>query len=176
MTETPQDSVHDASHPEAEAAEQADLAQALQDEIKKRSALEEEILRMRAEADNVRRRMQREMDQARKYGADKVLGDMLPIIDALESGLRLAEHENASVASLREGKEMSLKMLLKVLDQHGLKQVHPIGESFNPEFHQAVAMVPAAEGQTSGSVVLVMQTGYVLADRLLRPALVSVAS
>ena len=129
------------------------------------------LLRERAEIENQRKRLQRDLDQARKYANERLLGDLLPVWDSLERGLSV---ENADTTSLREGMDLTLKALLKVAEGNGLKQIDPLGQPFNPELHQAMTMVDAA-GKPSNTVVAVMQKGYVLNDRLLRPALVAIS-
>jgi molecular chaperone GrpE len=129
------------------------------------------LLRERAEIENQRKRLQRDLEQARKFANERLLGDLLPVCDSLERGLAI---DNADVAALREGMDLTLKALLKVAESNGLKPIDPIGQPFNPELHQAMTMVPAP-GQQPNTVVAVMQKGYALNDRLLRPALVAIA-
>lgn len=138
------------------------------------AALEEALLRDRAEAENQRKRVLRDVEAARKYGVERLLGDLLPVLDSLEKALEISEGQSLSVEQLREGTEMTLRLLAKATEQHGLKPIHPLGEAFNPEHHQAMAMQPSAE-VADGLVLNVMQKGYVLADRLVRPALVIVS-
>ena len=129
------------------------------------------LLRERAEIDNQRKRLQRDLDQARKFANERVLGDLLPVCDSLERGLAV---QAADATSLREGMELTLKALLKVAENNGLKAIDPSGQPFNPELHQAVSMVEAP-GTKADTVVAVIQKGYMLNDRLLRPALVTVS-
>jgi molecular chaperone GrpE len=129
------------------------------------------LLRERAEIENQRKRLQRDLEQARKFANERLLGDLLPVCDSLERGLAV---ETADVNSLRGGMELTLKALLKVAETNGLKAIDPVGQPFNPEQHQAVSMIDAA-GAASNTVVAVVQKGYVLNERLLRPALVTVA-
>ncbi len=128
------------------------------------------LLRERAEIENQRKRLQRDLEQARKYANERLLGDLLPVCDSLERGLAVDTND---VAALRSGMDLTLKALLKVAENNGLKQVDPLGQPFDPELHQAVSVVDAPQ-VAPNSVVAVMQKGYVLNDRLLRPALVSV--
>jgi molecular chaperone GrpE len=129
------------------------------------------VLRERAEIENQRKRLQRDLDQARKFANERLLSELLPVCDNLERGLAVA---NADTKSLREGMDLTLKALLKVAESNGLKAVDPLGEPFDPEKHQAMSVVDAP-GKAPNTVVAVMQKGYVLNDRLLRPALVSIA-
>ncbi|MGQ0802185.1 MAG: nucleotide exchange factor GrpE [Pseudomarimonas sp.] len=133
-------------------------------------AQREEQLRERAELDNQRKRMARDVEQARKFANERVLGDLLPVLDALERGLDAAI---VDPAKMREGSELTLRQLAKVVDDHGLQVVDPLGQTFDPEKHQAMSLVDAP-GKPADSVVMVMQKGYLLNGRLLRPALVAV--
>lgn len=134
--------------------------------------LREQGLRERAELENQRRRMQRDVDSARRFANERLLGDLLPVIDSLKAGLGA---DTADTARLREGMELTLRQLLKMASDHGLQTVHPVGLPFNPEQHQAMSLLPSPE-HAPGTVVQVYQDGYVLNDRLLRPALVVVAA
>lgn len=134
--------------------------------------LREQQLRERAELENQRRRMQRDLDTARRFANERLLNDLLPVMDSLKAGL---DAGNADAGRLREGMELTLKQLLKMAADHGLKVVHPLGLPFDPERHQAMSAVPSPESEP-GTVVQVYQDGYLLNDRLLRPALVVVAA
>lgn len=157
----------------------ADAAQADTDELGRKLAdyenklgeMRDLLLRERAEIENQRKRLQRDLEQARKFANERLLGDLLPVCDGLERGLMV---EIADVKALREGMDLTLKALLKVAENNGLKQIDPLGQPFNPELHQAVSMVDAPQA-AANTVVSVMQKGYVLNERLLRPALVMVA-
>ena len=129
------------------------------------------LLRERAEIENQRKRLARDVDQARKFANERVLSDLLPVCDGLERGLAA---DTADAAALREGMDLTLKALLKVAEANGLKPIEPLGQPFNPELHQAMSMVDAPNAAPN-TVVAVMQKGYTLNDRLLRPALVAIA-
>ncbi len=133
--------------------------------------MRETLLRERAELENQRRRLQRDLEQARRYANEKLLADLLPVRDSLERGLGIA---NADAASLRAGMELTLKALAKVTESAGLAAIDPLGQPFDAERHQAMSMVESSE-HAPDSVVSVLQKGYLLNDRLLRPALVAVA-
>ena len=133
--------------------------------------MREVLLRERAEIENQRKRLQRDLEQARKFANERLLGDLLPVCDSLERGLSV---EKADTTTLREGMDLTLKALLKVAEGNGLKQLDPLGQPFNPELHQAMTMIDAPD-KTPNTVVAVMQKGYVLNDRLLRPALVAIS-
>jgi molecular chaperone GrpE len=127
-------------------------------------------LRAKADAENARRRALDEIDKARKFALDKFTADLLPVKDSLETAL--ATGDSASIESLKSGVELTLKQLATVFDKNGIKEVNPLGEKFDPNFHQAIAMVEA-EGEAN-SVSSVLQKGYVLNDRVVRPAMVMV--
>jgi molecular chaperone GrpE len=129
------------------------------------------VLRERAEIENQRKRLARDVEQARKFANERILSELLPACDNLERGLAV---ENADVIALREGMDLTLKALYKVIESNGLKPLNPLGELFNPEQHQAMSMVDG-KGQPPNTVIAVFQKGYMLNDRLLRPAFVAVA-
>jgi len=129
------------------------------------------LLRERAEIENQRKRLARDVEQARRFANERLLSDLLPVCDNLERGLAA---DTADAGALREGMDLTLKSLLKVAEGNGLKPIEPLGQPFNPELHQAMSMVEAP-GAAANTVVSVLQKGYVLNDRLLRPALVAIA-
>jgi molecular chaperone GrpE len=129
-------------------------------------------LRALADLDNARRRVERELATGLKYAAEKILGDLLGVADSLELGLKAAA--TADAKALVEGMQLTYKQLLAVLDKHGVKPIDPVGQPFNPELHQAMSMAESAE-VAPNHIVAVMQKGYKLHDRLLRPATVVVA-
>jgi molecular chaperone GrpE len=133
--------------------------------------MRELVLRERAEIENQRKRLQRDLEQARKFANERLLADLLPVIDNLERGLAA---DNSEAGGMRAGVELTLKELLRVVAAHGLVVVDPLAQAFDPERHQAMSMVESSEHR-EGTVVHVLQKGYVLNDRLLRPALVNVA-
>jgi molecular chaperone GrpE len=141
---------------------------AAQDELKR---ARDEQLRLLAEVDNQRKRMARDVDAARRNGAERVVATLLPVIDSLERGL--AEGA-ADPARLRAGLELTLRLLGKALQDQGLAAVDPVGAPFDPEAHQAMSVVEAGPHEP-GTVASVLQKGYRLNERLLRPALVAVA-
>ena len=161
-------------HAQAREAASGDIAslQARIAELEASNAeLRETVLRERADLENQRRRLQRDLDQARRFANEKLLNDLLPVYDSLERGLAV---EGGDIAAIREGISLTLKSLLKVAESNGMVPVDPLGQPLDPERHHAVSMV-AAPDQAPGTVVSVLQKGYVLNDRLLRPALVAVA-
>ena len=167
MTNIDQNDTPDVAEQEGEASLAGQL-EAAQAELKQ---LREESLRERAELENQRKRMARDIDMARKFANERLLGALLPVIDSLEAGLSV---QADTAQHLREGMELTLKQLLKVAGDNGLVAVDPTGLPFDPEHHQAMSMVESAT-HAPGDVVQVYQKGWLLNDRLLRPALVVVA-
>lgn len=133
--------------------------------------LKDETLRERAELDNQRKRLARDVDLARKFANERLLSELLPVLDSLDAGLGAAG-EDAS--ALRAGLDLTLKQLLKVAADNGLSLIDPLGQAFNPDLHQAISQAEQ-HGVAAGTVLQVFQKGYLLNDRLLRPALVVVA-
>lgn len=126
-------------------------------------------LRAKAEVENVRRRGAEEAEKARKYAAEKFAGDLLAVKDSLEAAL--AATENTTLENLRSGVEVTLKQLAVVFERHQVEEVNPLGAKFDPNLHQAIGMV---EGGDPNTVASVLQKGYCLAGRVLRPAMVMV--
>jgi molecular chaperone GrpE len=165
MQETANDSTDkNLNDPNPQAAE----LEALRTEV---ARLREDALRERAELDNQRKRLARDIEMARKFANERLLGDLLPVIDSLEAGLAVKAD---TAQHLRDGMELTLRQLLKVATDNGLVAVDPAGQPFNPEHHQAMSMVEG-DGHAPGHVVQVYQKGWLLNERLLRPALVTVS-
>lgn len=133
-----------------------------------------QLLRTRAELDNLQRRSQREVESAHKYALERFVQELLPVKDSLELGLAAAETAGAEAEKVREGVDLTLRMLSSVFEKFGVKEINPIGERFNPELHQAMATQEVAHTEPN-TVLNVFQKGYSLNDRLVRPALVVVA-
>ena len=160
------------------AANEADSQQALaqmQGELAaleaKNAELADQYLRAQADVLNARKRADDEISKARKFAVEAFAESLLPVTDSLEAGLAV---QGDTAARLREGMELTLRQLLKVAGDNGLVAINPAGEPFNPEHHQAMSMVPAP-GVAPNHVVQVYQKGWLLNERLLRPALVVVA-
>ena len=134
--------------------------------------LKDEALRERAELDNQRKRLARDVDLARKFANERLLAELLPVLDSLDAGLNAAPAGDSE--ALRAGLELTRQQLLKVAADNGLTVVDPQGQAFDPDQHQAISQADAA-GAEPGSVLQVFQKGYLLNGRLLRPALVVVA-
>lgn len=132
-------------------------------------------LRAKAEAENARRRAAVDVEKAHKYGSEKLLKDLLAVYDSLEQGLNNIPADDKANASLREGVNLTLKMLVDVLNKQGVTLIDPIDDAFNPEHHEAMSLLPATKEKPAGSVMQVIQKGFQLHGRLLRPARVIVA-
>lgn len=127
-------------------------------------------LRAKAETENVRRRAQEDIAKASKFAVERFAGELLAVKDSLEAALAA---ETPSVQSLKSGTELTLKQLVAAFEKAKVTELNPIGEKFDPHFHQAISMVESE--QEPNTVVTVLQKGYLIADRVLRPALVMVA-
>lgn len=132
------------------------------------------LMRTEADKENVRKRAERDVDSARRYALEKFATELLAVRDSLELGYEAANRDDADVDKLREGTELTLKMLTQAMEKFSIEEIDPAGEKFDPELHQAMSM-QEAEGHEANTVVSVIQKGYRLNDRLLRPALVMVA-
>ncbi len=130
-----------------------------------------QYLLAKAEIDNLRRRNAKDVENAHKYGIEKFVTELLPVIDGMGMGL---VSEDASAESLREGMELTLSMLGKMMEKLGIEEIDPMNEKFDPEKHQAMSMQPNAEVEPN-TVIAVMQKGYSLNERLIRPAMVMVS-
>jgi molecular chaperone GrpE len=152
-----------------------ELLLSLQDAQAKADEYWNQLLRARAEISNLQRRAERELENAHKYGLEKFAAELLPVIDGLEMGLNAAaDTGKIDPVKLREGMELTLKILAASLEKFGVRAVNPAGEKFNPALHQAMA-VQAAPGAEPNTVLVVYQKGYTLNDRLIRPAMVVVS-
>jgi molecular chaperone GrpE len=173
MTMPNEQSAPETNAPDA-AAEQtpsiADLQKALSDAEAKAAEHRDLYMRALAELDNVRKRAARDIEQAHKFAIDRFANDLIGVKDSLELGLA----SEATGEALRTGTEATLKLLAKAFEQAGVVELDPAGQPFNPEFHEAMAMQPSAE-VAPNTVVQVIQKGYQLNGRLLRPARVIVA-
>lgn len=161
--------------PTGDAAAGKTAADPLAEAQAKATEAHERYLRTLAEFDNFRRRTVREKEELRQYAASKVLEDLLPALDNLGLGLAAASAPNADVKTLVGGITMVSDQLLSTLANHGLKQINPVGEPFDPNFHEALTNQPH-DTIPEGNVVQVIRTGYTLNGRLLRAASVLVSS
>jgi len=131
----------------------------------------ENYLRAKAEMDNLRRRSTKDIENAHKYGTEKFVTELLPVLDGMGMGLAA---EEASAESLREGMELTMSMLEKMMEKLGIEEIDPLNEKFDAEKHQAMTMQPNADVEPN-TVIAVMQKGYLLNERLIRPAMVMVS-
>ncbi|MEM8879103.1 MAG: nucleotide exchange factor GrpE [Pseudomonadota bacterium] len=170
----------DAIEAELEAAE-ADILNIENDELDalraERDELKDRLLRVLAESENVRKRAERDRREAEHYGGSKLARDLLPVYDNLRRALDAAgEDSRAAAGPVIEGVELTLRELLNVFGKHGMTPVAPeVGEAFDPSLHQAMFEAPLP-GTKAGEIIQVMAEGFMLHDRLLRPAQVGVSS
>ncbi|MBV8802728.1 MAG: nucleotide exchange factor GrpE [Gammaproteobacteria bacterium] len=134
----------------------------------------ERMLRMQAEGDNLRRRAELDVQDAHKYALKKFAVDLLPVLDSLERAIDSHTNDEAGAGTLLDGVRLTLKMFQTTCEKFGIKQINPIDEIFNPEFHEVVSAQPAPSVKP-GTVLNVLQKGYLLNERLIRPALVIVS-
>lgn len=158
---------------------QADMEQTLAAQLEEAhqqlAQQKEEVLRVQAEMQNLRRRTEQDIEKAHKYGQEKFSSELLVVIDNLERALLAAgDKEDGVVKALYEGVELTLKSFLDCFHKFHIEQIDPVGEPFNPQLHQAVVMQESAEAEPD-SVLAVMQKGYTLHGRVIRPAMVIVA-
>lgn len=133
--------------------------------------LQQQLLRVHADFDNFRKRTRQEKEDLQKFAAKRVLEDLLPVLDNFE---RAAAALTDAADDVRQGIEMVQRQLAGVLEQHGVKAMNPVGQPFDPRLHEAVMQEPA-DGEEAGTVLAVLQQGYMLHDKVLRPAMVKVA-
>ncbi|AEH33816.1 nucleotide exchange factor GrpE [Vibrio anguillarum] len=132
------------------------------------------VLRAKAEVENMRRRSEQEIDKARKYALSRFAEELLPVLDNLERTIQAADAENEVVKPLVEGVELTHKTFIGVVEKFGLKEINPEGETFNPELHQAMSIQESPDHEPN-TVMFVMQKGYELNGRVIRPAMVMVS-
>jgi molecular chaperone GrpE len=138
------------------------------------AATKDQTIRAQAEVQNVRRRAEQDVEKAHKFGQEKLVNDLLPIIDNLERALDTMDAENEAFKSVIEGVELTLKSFQDTLVRHNIEAVNPVGEPFDPQLHQAMSMVESPDAEPN-TVINVFQKGYTLHGRLVRPAMVVVA-
>lgn len=171
----PLEGVSDAEVPEAtpEEAEEDELNIELNILRDKLAELEDKQLRARAEADNIQRRAARDVENARKFGVERLIRDLVPVIDSLERAVEMARDAKQEDSD-PDGIELAAKLLFDTLSRHGVERIFPEGEPFNPEWHEAVAMAPSDDCEEN-SVLNVVQAGLSLNGRLVRAAKVVVS-
>ena len=154
------------------AANVVEVEKELQQALDKANEHYDLFVRAKAETENVRRRAQDDVAKAHKFAVEPFAESLVPVIDSLEKAL---EASNAAPEAMRAGVELTLKQLRAAFDKGNLKEINPVGEKFDPHRHQAISVVPAPDGVAPNHVVTVLQKGWTIADRVLRPALVTVA-
>jgi molecular chaperone GrpE len=135
----------------------------------------DKFVRAQAEIENIRRGAERDVSRAHKFGSEKLLKELLPVADSLERGLETGSNDNPGVKALHEGMSMTLKLLQDALSKNGIKEVDPLGQPFSASQMEVVSMQPSDTAEPN-TVIQVMQKGYLLNDRLLRPAMVIIAA
>lgn len=147
------------------------LAEKIKQAEKKAEESWEQLLRTKAEMENLRRRTEKDLENAHKYAIEKFVTELLPIIDSMEMGLNV---EEASVDSMKQGMELTINMMKSAFDKFNIGIINPQDEKFDPELHQAMSMQPTEDVEPN-TVIAVMQKGYTLNGRLVRPAMVMVS-
>ncbi len=159
---------------DGEQMDPAELTVLLEDARGKADEHWDQCVRLQAEMDNLRKRSERDLVNAHKYALERFAGELLPVKDSLELGLAAFTAENADPEKLKEGVELTLQMLTTAMDKSAITEVNPENEPFNPDFHQAMSM-QERDDVAPNTVVTVVQKGYLLNERLIRPAMVIVA-
>ena len=182
---TPNEQVSDEIQQDQQQPQEAETAVEVDPRDKRIAQLEAELaqsqsgvrdaqLRAQAEIENIRRRTEIDVEKAHKFALEKFANELLPVIDSLERALEVADKENPELASMIEGIELTLKSLLGAVRKFGVEVVGDTNVPFNPEIHQAMSMMES-DDVAPNHVMMVMQRGYTLNGRLLRPAMVAVA-
>ena len=151
------------------------LTKQLEDVQQQAAEYQDKMLRMQAEMDNLRKRTERDVSNAHKYANEKFANELLQVKDSLEMGLNMSEEaEDFDLNKLKEGTELTLKMLNSVFEKFAIEEINPVGEVFDPNLHEAMTMQESTEHEPN-TVLMVMQKGYILHSRLIRPAMVIVS-
>lgn len=145
------------------------------DEFKaKADEFHDKFLRTKAEMDNFHKRIERELENTRKFAVERILKELLPVIDSLDQGLHIAKNTPDAMEAMQEGMSLTLKMLLEVMQKFGVQVVEPNGEKYDPHLHEAMSIIAHPETD-AGMVIQVIQKGYALHGRVIRPARVIVS-
>ncbi len=164
----------DTAENQTEAETDENLAEQLAEAQAKVKEYWDQIVRLNAEIDNNRKRAQRDVENAHKFAVKNFVESLLPIADSMELGLNAANVENVNIDSIKQGIEMTHDLFVKTMEKNGIQVIDPKGEKFDPDLHQAMSMVENDEVEPN-TVIDVMQKGYTLNDRLIRPAMVVVS-
>jgi molecular chaperone GrpE len=151
-----------------------DIAAQLEAALEEAAAMKDQYVRAEAEMANLRRRVEKDVENAHKFGQEKLSKELLAVADNLERSILSTQDENVDVNAIKEGVEMTLKGLIDVFGKFNIEQIDPHGEPFDPQLHQAMSMVENPEVEAN-TVIAVMQKGYSLHGRLIRPAMVMVS-
>lgn len=178
-TEDYQDIQNTEAQPQAESADMAEVSiEGLQAQLATLAAAyesaKEQSLRSQADAQNARRRAEQDIEKAHKFGQDKIVNDLLPVVDSLERALSTIDASNEAFTAIAEGIQLTYKSFIDALARHQVIVVNPHGEPFDPNLHQAVSAVPNPDVEPN-TVINVFQKGYTLHGRLVRPAMVVVS-
>lgn len=167
QTEQPQ------NEPEAtdQAPQEPSVEELLAAAKEENAKLQDLYMRALAEAENARRRAEESVEKAHKFGVEKFAKNLLPVLDSLEKALELSQNPDDPMI---QGVQATYRQFVQAMQKSGMTEIDPVGEKFDPTRHQAIAMVPAQEGQVSGQVARVFQRGWLISDRVLRAAMVSV--
>jgi molecular chaperone GrpE len=163
---------HAVQQPSLASATVTDVEKELDAALAKANENYDLYLRAKADGENIRRRGQDEVARAHKYAIESFAEALVPVIDSLEKAL---ETRDAPVEKVREGVELTLRQLRAAFEKNALAEINPVGQKFDPHFHQAISSVPASADAQPNKVVTVLQKGWTIADRVLRPALVVIA-
>jgi molecular chaperone GrpE len=158
----------------AESQTPEELTLLLEDARSKADEHWDQLVRTQAQMDNLRKRQERELENAHKYALERFVNELLPVRDSMEMGLAAANDENATIDHLREGTALTLKLFADVMEKFNVVRIDPEGQPFDPELHQAMGMQPRSDVPPN-TVVVVVQKGYTLNGRLVRPAMVMVS-
>lgn len=168
------EAVQESDQAAIEPAPTGQLAEQLAEATRKAEENWDKFVRTQAELENLKRRAEKDVQNAHKFALEKFARELLTVADSLELGLQAANSDSPDVEKLREGMELTLKQLLSTLEKFNVRVIDPEGEKFNPELHQAMAMQPTDTAEPN-TVLKVFQKGYLLNERLLRPAMVVIA-
>jgi len=157
-----------------EAGQDQDVHLLLEDARNKADQHWNDLLRVQADLDNLRKRHTRDLENAHKFGMEKFIQEILPVWDSLAMAVTAGEDDNVNLNNLREGMDLTLKMMTAAMEKFNIEAIDPVGQPFDPELHQAMSMVESADAPAN-SVMNVFQKGYLLNGRLIRPAMVVVS-
>lgn len=175
QTSPENESVEDVQESGAAEGQTVDAIQAeIEDLVGQLTLANEQVLRANAEAQNARRRAEQDVEKAHKFGQEKLINDLLPVVDNLERAIESVDSDNEQFKAVLEGIELTLKSFMDTLTRHKVEAINPVGEPFDPQLHQAMTMIESPDAEPN-TVLNVFQKGYSLQGRLVRPAMVVVS-